>query len=82
MKAKILNIVKYCLFSGTAIILLYLVFRDQDFKKIGHNLVQANYSWVALSLMLALIGNIVRAYRWNLLIEPLGHKPSLINSFF
>ena len=82
LKNKILNIVKYSLFSGTAILLLYLVFRGQDFKKIGDNLAQANYYWVGLSLSLALFANIVRAYRWNLLIQPLGYSPSLANSFF
>ena len=82
MKSKILNIIKYSLFSGTAILLLYLVFRGQNFVKIGHELEKANYYWVGLSLLLAVLANIVRAYRWNLLIEPLGYKPSLMNSFF
>jgi len=50
--------------------------------KIGHELAKANYYWVGLSLILAIFGNIVRAYRWNLLIEPLGYKPSIVNSFF
>jgi uncharacterized protein (TIRG00374 family) len=33
--------------------------------------------WVALSGILSIIAFIVRAYRWNLLIEPLGYTPSL-----
>jgi glycosyltransferase 2 family protein len=82
LKSKIINIIKYSLFSGTAILLLYLVFRGQDFVKIGHELAKANYYWVGLSLVLAILANIVRAYRWNLLIEPLGYKPSIVNSFF
>lgn len=82
MKDKIINIVKYLLFTGVAIVLLYLVFRDQDFKKIGENLAKANYYWVGLSLILSVFGYLIRAYRWNLLIEPLGYKPKLRNSFF
>ena len=70
------------MFSGTAILLLYLVFRDQDFVKIGNELAKANYYWVGFSLFLSLITYFVRAYRWNLLIEPLGFKPSITNSFF
>jgi uncharacterized protein (TIRG00374 family) len=82
MNSKIINSIKYSLFSGTAILLLYLVFRGQDFVKIGHELAKANYYWVGVSLLLALIGYAIRAYRWNLLIEPLGYKPAFKNSFF
>lgn len=80
MKKNILNIVKYLIFTGVAVLLLYLVFRDQDLHKIGNNLMKANYYWVVLSLLLSLLSYVFRAYRWNLLIEPLGFKPSLLNS--
>lgn len=35
-----------------------------------------NYYWVILSLGFATAGFVIRAIRWKLLIEPLGHSPS------
>jgi uncharacterized protein (TIRG00374 family) len=34
-----------------------------------------------VSLLLGLISHLSRTVRWNLLIEPLGHKPSTLNTF-
>ncbi len=40
----------------------------------------ANYSWIALGLFFGLLSHLSRAYRWKFLLEPLGYKPSFINS--
>ena len=80
MKKQIINTAKYLIFTGIAVLLLYLVFRGQDLHKIANNLMKANYYWVLLSLFLSLLSYIFRAYRWNLLIEPLGFRPILLNS--
>jgi len=37
----------------------------------------ANYLWVFLALMVALLSHISRAYRWKYLLLPLGIKPKL-----
>lgn len=42
---------------------------------------EANYFWVALSLIVATLANLVRALRWRLLMEPLGVVPSIKNVF-
>ena len=44
-------------------------------------LLKANYSWVLLSFVFSILALISRARRWILLINPLGHNPSLKNSF-
>jgi len=41
----------------------------------------ANYFWVFLSLVMAWLGHMSRAYRWQFLMEPLGYKPKLINLY-
>jgi glycosyltransferase 2 family protein len=38
-----------------------------------------NYYWVILALVFSFIGIVIRALRWQLLIEPLGFKPSNFN---
>lgn len=40
-----------------------------------------NYFWVWVSLLIRILSHISRAVRWNLLIEPLGSKPGLFNTF-
>lgn len=41
----------------------------------------ANYLWVLLAVGIYLLSNLARALRWGMLIEPLGHKPALRNTF-
>jgi uncharacterized protein (TIRG00374 family) len=60
---------------------MYLVMKGIDFKRILADLKSANYFWVAVSVVIGLVAFVARAYRWNLLIEPLGHRPSLKNSY-
>ncbi len=41
----------------------------------------ANYGFVILAVILSLLSHISRAYRWNFMLEPLGYKSRLANSF-
>ncbi len=43
---------------------------------------QANYWWVLLSAIPAILSHVSRAYRWKYTLEPLGYKPDFANSFF
>ncbi len=43
---------------------------------------RANYSWVLISLVVALLSHVSRAYRWKYTLEPLGYKPDFKNSFY
>lgn len=40
----------------------------------------ADYFWIIISLVISLISHFLRAYRWNYLLNPLGHKVGLLNS--
>lgn len=44
--------------------------------------VQANYWWVLLSAIPAVLSHVSRAYRWKYTLDPLGYKPDFLNSFF
>jgi uncharacterized protein (TIRG00374 family) len=52
-----------------------------DFEKVKNKLQHADYSWVAITIVISLLAHLSRAYRWNLLIEPLGYKPPLGKTF-
>lgn len=50
-------------------------------QKLWHHIVQSDPFWIALSLACGLLSHLSRAYRWNYLLEPLGHKIKFHNSF-
>ncbi len=41
-----------------------------------------NLFWIAMTLLAFSISNWSRAIRWNMLIHPLGYRPSTLNAFF
>ncbi|MCX8531649.1 lysylphosphatidylglycerol synthase transmembrane domain-containing protein [Chryseobacterium luquanense] len=61
---------------------LWLALRGLDFKVIQKSLAKANYLWVAFAAVFALLAYWFRAVRWNLLLEPMGHKISSSNALW
>jgi len=82
MNAKIITIVKYLVLLLVAAALLFLAFRGMDVRKIAQEILHANMFWVAVSGLISVIAFVVRAHRWNLLIEPMGYSPTLKNTAF
>lgn len=78
---KILSVIKYLIFFGIGVFLLWLAFKNQDKKQIIDGFEHANYFWVGVSLFLMLLSHISRAVRWTMLIKPLGFKVSTRNAF-
>lgn len=77
MNNTFFSILKYILLLSLGLFLLWLTFRHEDpvaiFEKIRH----ADLSWILLSCIFAILAFLSRAYRWNMLIEPLGYTPKL-----
>ncbi|NNE14848.1 MAG: flippase-like domain-containing protein [Saprospiraceae bacterium] len=44
-----------------------------DFKSV-------NVLWIGLICIIFMLSNLLRAWRWNQLLDPLGYKPKIINS--
>lgn len=82
MRKGILQSLKFLVFLAVGIILLWFAFRNVDFKKLGEDLKEADYSWLLLSVLFGFFAFVSRARRWVLLINPLGFKPSTSNSFY
>lgn len=61
---------------------MWLTFRNQSVFEIIDRMKSADLKWVFISLVLSILALFSRAYRWNLLIHPLGHRPKLINTFY
>jgi uncharacterized protein (TIRG00374 family) len=68
------DIVKYSITLGIAGFLLWYVYRDFSFDNILSYFQDINYYWLGLSIVLALLSHYLRAYRWNILLEPLGYN--------
>jgi glycosyltransferase 2 family protein len=82
LKARIFKIINFVFFLALGCLLLYYAFKDVGFTNLVEGLKKTKISWVVLSLFFAGLAFISRAYRWILLIKPLGYKPSVKNTFF
>ncbi|MBV6646362.1 MAG: flippase-like domain-containing protein [Cyclobacteriaceae bacterium] len=63
-----------------AIMLLYYAFAKVSFQEMLTKAGSVDYFWVGFSIFLSLIAYVLRAYRWNVLIEPLATPPSLFTT--
>lgn len=60
-----------------------MAFKGQDFDRLLGDLKSANYWWVLASVGACLMAHVLRAIRWNMLIEPLKQgTPLLQNTFY
>jgi uncharacterized protein (TIRG00374 family) len=82
LKKKIFKILRFLLFLSIAGILLYFAFRGVDVNELRYSFTHANYWYILVYLFFGFLSLLTRAFRWNLLIEALGHKPSFMNSFY
>ena len=82
MNSRLFSFLKYLVLLIAAAALLFFAFKGMDLKKIGQQILHANMLWVALSGLISVIAFVIRAYRWNLLIEPMGYSPSLKNTIY
>ncbi|UTA69146.1 lysylphosphatidylglycerol synthase transmembrane domain-containing protein [Emticicia sp. 21SJ11W-3] len=74
------KILQYVISLAVAAGLLWFVFKDIDLNTLWEKIKQADYRWVGLSAILALAAHWSRAYRWVLMLEPLGYKPSVFRT--
>jgi len=82
LKQNIVKTLKFLSFFLIGILIFWMVYKDQDIKRIKSILTNdVNYFWVVVSLFLGLLSHISRTIRWNLMIEPLGRKPRMLNTF-
>ncbi len=81
MKKHLLNAFKFIFFLSVGIFLLWWVMKDYDIKDMWQKIRAANYFWVGLSLMFAILSHISRAIRWKVLINSMGYNARTTTSF-
>ncbi|WP_422361347.1 lysylphosphatidylglycerol synthase transmembrane domain-containing protein [Reichenbachiella sp.] len=70
---KISSIIKYSFSLLLAGVLFYFAFKDVTFEDMVQKMSGVNYWWIFLSILLSLLSHWLRAYRWNLMLKPLGY---------
>ncbi|MCZ2355512.1 MAG: flippase-like domain-containing protein [Bacteroidia bacterium] len=75
------TIIQYVLGLGLGGGLLYLAFKDFDWKLLQDALGQVSYLWLLVGLLASLSSHFVRALRWNLLLKASGYSPPIQNTF-
>lgn len=79
--AKFLSIVIPLSLGVFLIWYIYQKFTPEQLDQIYLHFKNANYWIVGLSVVLSVISHVIRAYRWNYMLEPLGYQPRLANNF-
>ena len=59
----------------------YNKFSDQEIEIIKEQFKNANYYYVFLALIVAFLGNALRAYRWKYMLDHLGYQSTFLNNF-
>lgn len=82
MKKLALKILKFLAFFAVGAFIFWLIYKDQDIDHIKSVIKNdVNYWWILLSLFIGLLSHISRTVRWQLMIEPIQHKPGFLNTF-
>ena len=53
----------------------------EEREELWQNILNANPWFLLLSMVLGGLSHLSRAYRWKFMLEPMGYKPRLLNSF-
>ncbi|MCW5518364.1 flippase-like domain-containing protein [Aureitalea sp. L0-47] len=60
---------------------IYNLFTPEQLEQTYTHFKEADYWIVAFSVGLSVLSHLMRAYRWNLMLEPMGYHPKLANNF-
>ena len=72
---------KYAIPLLIAGFLLWLVFRGLNIRELFSRMESADYRWVFLSMIFAILSHYLRAYRWTLMLKPIGYDLKATHGF-
>jgi glycosyltransferase 2 family protein len=82
LNKKIIDSIKFIALFAFAVFMLWYAFKGMDPSKIWDGLKSANLFWLSFSLLSGITALIARAYRWKLLMDPLGFEITTLKSFY
>jgi glycosyltransferase 2 family protein len=80
MKGKL--VLQYLIFFGLAFFLLWYATKDLNMAQIAANIKRSDKLPLLAVAALGIFSVVVRGFRWQILIEPLGKKPGILNTIF
>lgn len=81
MRKGIKSFLKYTITLAIAIGLFWYLYKDIDFSDMLMRFRKADLRWVYLSIVLSILSHLLRAYRWNMLLEPMGYHLKTFRTF-
>jgi len=76
-----IEIIKYALALVIAVALLWYVYKDFNLTSLLAHFRDINYNWLGLSIIIMIASHYIRAYRWNMMFEPLGYQLKTSRTF-
>ena len=84
MKAKIFKVLKIVIPIAIGVYLTWYFLTglsETEIEQTKNAFFEANYFWVVMSLLIALLSHFSRAYRWRFMLEAMGYKTKLSHAF-
>ncbi|MBN1598831.1 MAG: flippase-like domain-containing protein [Bacteroidales bacterium] len=81
MKKIVFNTFKYLLFFAIGVLIFWALYRELEWENLKAALRHLNYFLIFLSVTFSVLAHVSRAFRWNMLIRPMGYKPRTWNTF-
>jgi uncharacterized protein (TIRG00374 family) len=84
LNKSIIKLLKIAIPFGLGVFLIYYSynkFSAQQLEEISFYFKKADYTIIALSVFFSFSSHLLRAYRWNFMLEPLGFYPKILNNF-
>jgi uncharacterized protein (TIRG00374 family) len=75
------NFIRYIVSFFIMALFLYLAFRGQDVGALWASLTQVRFVWIVYLVVGGVLSHIVRAWRWQYLLNPIKKNVTLRNSF-
>ena len=85
MKQKLKKIIGIFLSIGIGVFIIWWSVKgltNVQLTDIKNAIVNANYFWIGVAVIIGLLSHFSRAYRWKYLLKPLGFQPKFWNSVF
>ncbi len=81
-KSKLISVLKYIFFLGIGLALLWHVTSGHDYEEFVNEFKYANYYWIGFAMCCGAVSHVIRALRWNLLINSMGYKTKFSTTFY
>lgn len=80
MKKKAIEAFKILFFLAIGLGLAWYSMKDMPMESFVDNIKKVNPAWLIVALIISFFSHVIRALRWNMLLQPAGHKVRGVNA--